>query len=202
MERPFLRQRATVAVLATLLIGLGLPRLSCPAEAAPLTSILLVAQSDLDPNFADSVVLVMNNLGPAPVGVIINRPTRITISTLFPNLKRLAKLPDKLYFGGPVESGSLWFLFQAASAPRNAVQVLDGLCLSSDRALLLQLLARDKPLDGLRIFIGYSGWGPGQLEAEIAAGAWKLEHAQSDTIFNGQAEHPWPSAPLTPRRTT
>jgi len=192
---------AALGALALLLL-IGAPRLTSADDAKPLTSILLIAQSDLDPDFADSVVLVMNNLGPAPVGVILNRPTQLAVSKLFPNLKRLAKLPDKVYFGGPVESGSLWFLFRAPTAPRDAVQVLDGLYLSSDRALLLQLMEREKPLEGLRIFIGYSGWGPGQLEAEIASGAWKLQHAESDTIFSGQPEHPWPSGPRAPRRAT
>jgi putative transcriptional regulator len=64
--------------------------------------------------------------------------------------------------------------------------------------LLLSLLKRDKPLDGLRIYIGHAGWVPGQLEAEIAAGAWKLEHADPDAIFKYQSEHPWPSNPATP----
>ena len=45
----------------------------------------------------------MNNIGPAPVGIIINRPTRIAVSHLFPDLERLAPLDDKVYFGGPVE---------------------------------------------------------------------------------------------------
>jgi len=54
------------------------------------------------------------------------------------------------------------------------------------------LLGRDKPMDGLRIFIGHSGWAPGQLEAEIARGDWALGPAEPDAIFNGKSEHPWP----------
>ncbi len=70
-----------------------------------------------DPFFADSVVLVLNNIGPAPVGIIINRPTEVPIARLFPNLKALTQLPDKVYYGGPVDFGSVWFLFRAASRP-------------------------------------------------------------------------------------
>jgi putative transcriptional regulator len=176
---------------------------AAPEDAGSLTAILLVARSDLtDPNFADSTVLVMNNLGPAPVGVITNRPTPVTVSSLFPALKRLAGLPDKVYFGGPVESESVWFLFRTAKPPAEAIQVLDGVCLSANQALLVQLLGRAKPLEGLRIFVGHSGWAPGQLEAEIASGAWTLKHAQPDAIFNGKSEHPWPSAPPLPKRST
>jgi putative transcriptional regulator len=164
------------------------------ADTQHLTSIFLVARSELpDPNFGDSVVLVMNDLGPAPVGIIVNRPTRIPVSSLFPDLKGLAQVHDKLYFGGPVEIDSVWFLFRAAKAPEHAVPACDGVYLSGSRDLLLKLLARDKPMDGLRIYLGHSGWGPGQLEAEIAHGDWKLEHADAAGLFNRKSEHPWPS---------
>src|SRR5207249_6858157 len=71
-----------------------------------------------DSNFADSVVLVMNNIGHAPVGLIINRPTQVPLSRLFPDLKPLAQLHDKVYFGGPVEFGSVWFLFRDRKSTR------------------------------------------------------------------------------------
>ena len=165
-------------------------------DTKPLTTILLVAREELpDSNFKDSVVLVMNNVGLGPAGIIINRPTRVSVSSLFPDVERLASVHDKLYFGGPVEIESVSFLFRADTAPEHAVQVLDGVYLSSDKDLLLKLLNRDKPMDGLRIFIGYSGWGPGQLQAEIARGDWTLEPAKSDAIFDGKREHPWPDRP-------
>ena len=164
------------------------------AGSKHLTAILLVARSQLpDPNFGDSVVLVMNDLGPAPVGIIINRPTRVPLSSLFPDLKSLARVHDKLYFGGPVEMDSVWFLFRAAKQPKNAVPALDGVYLSASRDLLMQLLSRDKPMDGLRVFVGHSGWAPGQLEAEIAHGDWKLEQADSAGLFSRKSEHPWPA---------
>jgi len=159
----------------------------------PLTAILLVAREDLpDPDFKDSVVLVMNNIGPAPAGVIINRPTPISVSHLFPDVERLAKLQDKVYFGGPVQLATLSFLFRADTLPEHAIQVLDGVYVSTNLELLRKLLARDKPMEGLRIFIGHSGWLPGQLEAEIARGDWTLTPAKPDMIFERKSEHPWP----------
>jgi len=177
---------------------------SCPGAAAdskPVTAILLTARADVsDSDFADSVVLVMNNLGPAPIGVIVNKPTAIPVAKLFPDLKRLAALHDKLYFGGPVEFGSVWFVFRAPVAPEHAIQASDGLCISADRDLLLHLLGREKPMEGLRIFVGHSGWAPGQLEAEIARGDWTLGRVESEAIFS-KAEHPWP-APRGPKDST
>ena len=195
-------KRRIAGALCALLLLFGTSWSPAATDTRTLTAILLVARDGLpDPDFADSVVLVMNNLGPAPVGVIVNRPTKIAVSELFPQLKQLARVHDKVYFGGPVEYGSVWFLFRASSAPEHAIRALDGLYLSADEDLLRQLLSRDKPMDGLRIFIGHSGWAPGQLESEIANGDWALQHANSDAIFNRKSEHAWP-APQAPKPST
>ena len=179
--------------LCALLFLLAMPWPAPADDGKALTAILLVARDELpDETFGDSIVLVLNNLGAAPAGVIINRPMPLPVSQLFPELKSLAHLPDKVYFGGPVDFGSVWFLFRGTTPPAHAVQACEGVYLSGSRELLLQLLGREKPMEGLRIFVGHSGWAPGQLEEEIAAGDWKLEHADSQAIFSGKSDHPWP----------
>ena len=78
------------AVCAFLLV-FGMSWLASAEDAKPVTAILLVARADLpDPNFKDAVVLVLNNIAPVPAGLIVNRPTRITVSSLCPELDRLA----------------------------------------------------------------------------------------------------------------
>jgi putative transcriptional regulator len=187
------RRRGAFAVL--LLVSM----LSWPAAAdgpPSMTAILITARADLpDPNFRDAVVLVTNGLGPGPAGVILNRPTRIGVAELFPEVKALAHRDDKVYFGGPLDITSVLFLFRAATPPEHALQVQDGIYLSGDLDLLHKLFARAKPLDGLRVFIGYSSWGPGQLQGEIARGDWTLAPASSAAIFGRRAEHPWPQPP-------
>jgi putative transcriptional regulator len=171
------------------------------ADTKPLNAILIVARHDLpDSNFADSIVLVMSGLGPGPVGIIINRPMPIPVSRLFPDIKRLAQVRDKVYFGGPVDFGAVWFLFRAATPPKHAIQACDGVYLSADRELLMQLLGRDKPMDSLRIFLGHAGWAPGQLEAEIDRHDWTSKRAEMEAIFSGKSEHPWP-APQDPTQS-
>jgi putative transcriptional regulator len=200
MRSGFCLQRYVAAALCALLLLSGSSWPTSASDAKPLTAILLIARDDLpDSNFADSVVLVMNNLGPAPVGIIINRPMPIPVSRLFPDLKRLAPVRDKVYFGGPVGLGSVWFLFRAATPPEHAIQACDGVYLSADRQLLLQLLARDKPMESLRIFVGHAGWAPGQLEAEIEQRDWTLKRAETEAIFGGKSEHPWPSPQVRKR---
>lgn len=195
-------QRCVAAALCILLPLSGSAQLAFSAQAQPTTAILLVAEGDLsDPSFSGSIVLVMNNLGSAPAGIIINRPMPIPVSRLFPQLKGLAHVNDKLYFGGPVDFGSVWFLIRASTPPEHAVPACDGVYLSADKELLLQLLSRDKPMEGLRIFSGYAGWAPGQLQSEIAHGAWTLRRADAEAIFNSKSERPWPSPPQAPKHS-
>jgi len=190
--------------LCLFLLAFGVSWPAFADDAKPPTAILIVAREELrDANFKDSVVLVMNNIGPGPAGLIVNRPTRITVSSLFPDVESLAKLDDKLYFGGPVEIESVSFLFRADTAPEHAIRVIDGVYLSANRDLLRKLLDRDKPMEDLRIFVGHSGWAPGQLEAEIARGDWTLAPAEADALFDPKSKHPWPERepPGTMHRT-
>lgn len=201
ISRPWRSLASTFCVLL-LLLGPSRPISADDSPQPHLTAILLSARSELpDPDFADSMVLVMNNLGPAPVGMIVNRPTKIAVAELFPNLKHLAQLHDKVFFGGPVELDTVWFLFRATKPPQHAIRTFADVWVSADRDLLLTLLARDKPMDGLRIFLGHSGWAPGQLETEIKNGDWTLRTADPDAIFKGKSNHPWPSA-QTPKPST
>ena len=190
-QSPWRRAAGVVATLVVL-FGLSLPAIT--EEPDRLNAILLIARPKLtDPNFGESVVLVMNNLGPAPVGIIVNRPTRVSVSQLFPDNPQIAKLTDRIYFGGPVELGLVWFLFRARTPPAHSVRAFDDFYLSSDREMLVKLLARDKPMEGLRIFAGYSGWAPGQLEAEIERGDWTSRRADKDSVFDRKLERAWPS---------
>ena len=194
MRSGFHFQRYVAGGLCALLLVPGPSWPASGADTKPSNAILIVARDHLpDSNFADSIVLVMNNLGPGPVGIIINRPMPIPVSRLFPDIERLARVRDKVYFGGPVDFGSVWFLFRAATPPEHAIQACDGVYLSADRELLLQLLGRNKTMDSLRIFRGHSGWAPGQLEAEIERHDWTSKRAEMDAIFSGKSEHPWPS---------
>src|ERR1700692_3282348 len=190
----FYLQRYVAGGLCALLLLSGSSWPASRADTKLLDAILIVARDHLpDSNFADSIVLVMRNLGPGPVGIIINRPMPIPVSRLFPDIEHLARVRDKVYFGGPVDFGTVWFLFRAATPREHAIQACDGVYLSADRELLLRLLGRNKPMDSLRIFLGHAGWAPGQLEAEIERSDWTAKPAEMGAIFSGKSEHPWPS---------
>jgi putative transcriptional regulator len=203
MQCRFWLRRSVLEALSALLFVFPVPSTVGAAGRAPLTAIVITAKAELpDDNFAASAVLVLNNIGPAPVGLITNRPTKFTVAHLFPDLERqLAQVHDRIYFGGPVEMDTVWFLVRAPKAPEHSIKAFDDVYISSSRDLLLRLLGRKKPMEGLRIFVGHSGWAPGQLEAEIGHGDWVLAKADADKIFSREADHPWPSASVTEPQT-
>src|SRR5690348_4345705 len=103
MRSGFCSRPHLMGALFTLLLLFAAGSGGSAEGAKPMTAILITARSELpDDNFADSRVLVLNNLGPAPIGIIFNRPTKYPVAELFPDLeKRLERVHDKIYFGGP-----------------------------------------------------------------------------------------------------
>jgi putative transcriptional regulator len=172
------------------LLGFALP---VPGgDVAPMKSILLVAPKDSgDPFFRESVVLVTSYGGPAPVGVIINRPTDVTLASVFPDIGRLRSREEKVFFGGPVRRAELVAVFRAAAPPADAIEVLDGVYMSSSSDVLRGLLARESPADAVRVFAGHAAWAPGQLEDEVARGGWHLIRADAATVFGRKPEGLW-----------
>ncbi len=166
-------------------------------DASPLTAIVLVARRELpDANFNGSTVLIMNNIAAGPFGIIVNKPTELSLSQLLPDLQSSAHRDDKVYFGGPVDLGSVSFLFRADASPEHATEVVHGVYLSRDGDLLRKLLDRETPKATVRVFIGYAGWEPDQLKNEIARGDWTLAPASAADIFEAKPEHAWPEAPV------
>lgn len=107
-----------VLLLPVLLSALlSLPAAQAAETAAP--AVLLVAKPELqDPNFAESVVLVLFPREGGPLGVVLNRPTRLTLMEAFPNERRLNTRGDTLYLGGPVQMNALMYLFRRSPPPR------------------------------------------------------------------------------------
>jgi putative transcriptional regulator len=153
-------------------------------------SIFLIAKPELqDPNFAQSVVLVVFPKDGGPVGVILNRPTRLTLKDGFPGEAQLKDRGDTLYFGGPVQTEGLMYLFRGGNSDR-AFPVVGDLYLSADARLLDRLLSTN-PTMVQRYFLGYAGWTGPQLEQEIALGAWYVIEADTETIEHADPKTLW-----------
>jgi putative transcriptional regulator len=140
---------------------------------------LLISEPPLADPFFRTVVLMINHDENGALGLILNRPTSTKLATVW---KKLSKVkcgrPDVLHFGGPCE-GPLMVLHRDPQL--SEVQAMTGLFFSTDRDAIERIIGQ--PDVSARFYIGYSGWGPGQLESELARGAWLISPASVEHIF-------------------
>ena len=157
------------------------------------TGQLLVASPTLsDPNFARAVVLVLDHDDDGALGVVLDRPSDLAVEEVLPDWATLVEPPPQLFAGGPVSTGSA--LGVAVLAPGTAAAPLGWRRVFGDTGLLdldtpMEVLT--DALAGVRIFAGYSGWSPGQLEAEVAEGAWFVVGAEPGDLLTGSPAQLW-----------
>lgn len=155
------------------------------------TGRLLVAEPLLgDPNFERTVVLVVEHTAEGALGLVLNRPTDVHVGEAMPGWSDLASEPPVLHVGGPVEERSGWCLARTLDpdALHGFVPVLGDLGLldlAVDPALLVGMVT------DVRLYAGYSGWGPGQLDHELAADAWYVVDAEPDDPFVADGATLW-----------
>ena len=155
--------------------------------------IFLVAKREMrDPRFQQAVVLITQPPQGGPFGVIINRPLDRPLSEVFPEQDALKGRKDVLYFGGPVARQVLMFLVRGSKPPERAIRVLRDVFITADVNWLNGILKGSYPARGLRVYSGYSGWAPEQLQNEIRRGDWHILPADAETIFDKDSARIWP----------
>lgn len=133
---------------------------------------VLVSDEGLkDPNFDSAVVLVCVHNSDGAYGLVINRPSHMPLSELFDGFAGVDR-KKKMYVGGPVRQEDLQILQVTASPVPDAYRICDRVHLGGRWESIETIL--DEEGSSTRVFLGYSGWGPGQLEHEILAGAWEV----------------------------
>lgn len=148
-----------------------------------------------DPNFRRTVVLMLEHGPNGGLGVILNRPSQTRVDEPFPGWEASAAWPPVIFVGGPVQPS----MVIALARPRDGAQldaswqpVLDG-----PGAQIGTIDLRCHPvdaapaLDGVRVFAGYAGWSPGQLEHEVALGAWWVLDAHPCDAFSREPDRLW-----------
>jgi putative transcriptional regulator len=131
---------------------------------------------------------------PAPngghVGVILNRPTRRSLGSLFPEHEPSKKVAEPVYYGGPFSRGALVALVRGDNAPgAGSVLLMKNLYLAF-RANTIDHVIETTPNDA-RYFVGYVGWRPGELRSEIDRGLWSVSNADLEVIFRKDTEGLW-----------
>lgn len=170
-------------------------------EVSSLTGRLLVATPALaDPNFDRAVVLVIDHDGAGTLGVVLNRPTAVGVDQILAPWAELAGAPGVVFRGGPVgQDSALGVAVVPGAGAAARVGPGEGCPVGWRRVHgAIGLVDLDAPpellaaaLGSLRIFAGYAGWGPGQLEDELTEGAWYVVESEPGDVSSPQPEGLW-----------
>jgi putative transcriptional regulator len=169
-------------------LALSLPGL---AQAQAEDAVILIAHPAFrDIEYRQTVLVAAPVPSGGHVGVILNRPTRRSLGSLFPEHEPSKKVVDPVYYGGPFSRGALVALVRADSAPgAGSVMLMKNLYLAF-RANTIDHVIEATPNEA-RYFVGYVGWRPGELKGEIDRGLWSVQSAELDTIFRKDTEGLW-----------
>jgi putative transcriptional regulator len=154
----------------------------------------LVASRRLgDPNFRETVVLLIEYGLDGAMGLVINRPSDVKLSTVFPDIKELKQRKDTIYVGGPVAANQMLLLIGSTKTPEQSSQVTDDVYISSSWSVLARLMKKKATKDErFRLFAGYAGWAPSQLDFERTRGDWHVLKADAETVFAQNPSELWP----------
>ena len=151
---------------------------------------LLVATPPLvDPNFDRSVVLLLEHGEDGALGIVLNRPSDTALVTVLPEWHEHATAPGVVFSGGPVAPEAVIALARGGRDDTEGWMPVLGEVGTVD-------VGRDpadlgRRLDALRVFVGYSGWSPGQLEVELEQDAWFVVSAEPDDPFSARPDQLW-----------
>ena len=151
---------------------------------------LLAAPRLSDPRFARTVILLLEYDETGALGLVVNRPTELALSDAL-----AVPLPGAddhaVFFGGPVEHRRLIALLRSPDAVGDAQHVVGDVYASANIDTLREMLDREGHAADVHAYLGYAGWSPGQLDAEIARGDWVVTPADAGSIFDTPPDRVW-----------
>lgn len=152
----------------------------------------LVAGPELtDPNFAETVILLLEYGDGGAMGLIINLDTAVSLSRLLPGIEGLKDREDTIFIGGPVRRGGVLTLIRSNTEIEESQRVFGQVYVSSSADLLERMIDEAVGPERLRSYAGYAGWGAGQLDAEMLMGSWRVMAADADTVFDPEPATVW-----------
>ena len=157
-------------------------------------TLLLSMPQMQDPNFAQTVVLLCDYLPDGAFGIVLNRPTENPASVMVQLQPPVTEGNDiPLCIGGPVQPERGWILVGDAPEGSEYRTIVDGVYLTTSPAVLRNIL-QTHPAPRARVLAGYAGWGPGQLDDELAQSAWLMADVDVDLVFDVDAAVMWETA--------
>lgn len=165
-----------------------------PFDASlPAKGKFLVASHRLvDPRFRETVVLLIGYGAGGVTGIIINRPTEVRLADMLPSVQGLKGRADVVYYGGPLEGHRLLMLIRSGKKPDESDLVFGDVYASSSKKTLEAMLIARKTAKQFRVYAGFAGWLPGQLDREMSRGDWLIVSADARMIFEKKPSEIWP----------
>jgi len=151
--------------------------------------LLIAGPTLLDRNFWRTVVLIVDHSQAGAFGLVLNRPSETRVGEAVPELETLVDPDEPLFIGGPVQPSAVVTLAQFDDAADAALLAFDDIGVIGTGGPPLAELA-DRVL-GARSYVGHSGWGAGQLDAELERGDWIVEPARHEDVFSDAAGELW-----------
>lgn len=191
------RRALAIGLLVPLLVwaaGPGavaqLPESRNPARLR--AGIFLYASPSIgDPRFAQTVVLLLDHGRSGSMGVVINQPSETSLRKVLPDLPEARRLEVPVYWGGPVQPEGVTVLLRHPRRPDGSAMVVSEVYRTTELEVLREALEDQRPDRQVRVYSGYAGWSPGQLEREVRLGAWFLDRAEADAVFALDPEPLW-----------
>ena len=174
-----------------LLVLVGAALWADPLLAQEEEAMLLVAHPafrDLD--YRQTVIIAAPGPQGGHVGVIINRPTRRSLGSLFPEHEPSKKVIEPVYYGGPFSRGALVALVRTESPPGDGSIAMSKHLYMAFRVNTIDRIIETTPNDA-RYYVGYVGWRPGELKGEIDRGLWSVLAVDSDVVFRKDMDGLW-----------
>lgn len=181
-----------VSALALLLLASTHLIPASTSEDVSRGSILVAAESLRDPNFRASLVLIVGSDNLGTIGLIVNRPTTMDVATALPALAERANGGAAVFFGGPVQIDGYRVLARSTTTVPDAIHVVADIYFVDNPDALDYVLDELGDPSEYRFFAGISSWIPGQLEAEIRAGAWQVLPFEPELVLSADPESLWP----------
>jgi putative transcriptional regulator len=182
---------AKFAGLIALIAGLPCGAQSVRPEDLAQGSILIMQREVPDPIFSHSVIVLAHYDSTGAVGFMIHYRSDVTIRRALAGVEGAEKRTDTLFVGGPVELEGVMALLRSSSPPVDAKPVAGKLYLVSSKRGIAAAFSEGRKASDLRVFLGYAGWGPGQLAREVRLGGWYIFDYDESLVFDEHPETLW-----------
>jgi putative transcriptional regulator len=153
--------------------------------------VLVASRALADPNFAETVILLVRCDAEGAVGLILNRPTNIPLSRVLEQFAAAKDRSDPAYHGGPVEASAVFGLLRSTAKLDGAEQVFSGVYLIAKKTVFEKAIS-DRPDAGtFHAYLGYAGWSNEQLRREVKLGSWFIFQGDARTVFDSDPDSLW-----------